>query len=38
MSWRIVSEPFMNAEKIFPTQQRDVKVIIDTLSAFSEVK
>lgn len=38
MSWRIVSEPFMNVEKIFPTQQRDVKVIIDTLSVFSEVE
>lgn len=38
MSWMVVSEPFMNAEKIFPTQQRDVKVVIDTLSAFSEVK
>lgn len=38
MSWKVVvDQKFKNADKIFPTQQRDVKLIIDTLSVFPEV-
>ena len=35
--WKIVSELFMNASKIFPTQQRDVKRIIDVCKGTKEV-
>ena len=39
MPWKVVVDSkFKNAEKIFPTQQRDVKSVIDTLSAFREVR
>lgn len=35
--WKVCSEPFMNANKIFPTQQRDVKKIIDACSQDSNI-
>ena len=38
MRWSVFSEPFLNAELIFPTQQRDVKIVIDSLSKYREVK
>lgn len=38
MPWKVCSEPFLNAHISFPTQQRDVNKVIDTLSAFPEVR
>lgn len=35
--WKVFSDPFMNDSKIFPTQQKDVKKIIDAYSKDSNV-
>lgn len=36
--WKIVSDEFLNADRIFPTQQKDVKKLIDVCSRDSNIR
>ena len=36
--WKVFSEEFLNANRIFPTQQRDVKKLIDVCKLDSNIK
>lgn len=38
MSWNIFVEPFQNVDKIFPTQQADVRLIIDKISGDTNIR